>query len=126
MTTNVLYAQIQWSGGEHKFSLPMHDEWPLRHGLNDPYPRLKRILDGEWTVIDVVEVVRAGLIGGRAFKAADPALTLMVRDHVEKRPLAEGAALAKAILMAAVFGIPAEIADKPQSAIEVLELVGGV
>ena len=126
MTTTVLHAHIQWSGGEHKFALPMHDEWPLRHGLTDPYPRVKRILEGDWTVIDVVEVVRARLIGGRSFKAYDPALTLMVRDHVERRPLAEGAALAKVILMAAIFGVPVEIADKPQSAVEVLEQVGGV
>ena len=112
MTDRVLYANFNWSGGRHRFALPMDYASVLWHQLPDPHPRLRRLLSGEWDIHDVTLSVRAGLIGGRAFLATDTtALDAIIDEHIIRKPLAEGAVLAKAILLVALFGVPKRIAD---------------
>lgn len=114
MTDRALHATFTWAGGTHRFALPMEATGglPQRHGVGDPHPRLRRLLTGYWTVPDVSETIRGGLVGGKAFRALSPGLEAIIADHVLKRPLAESVPLAKAILLVALFGIPAELADK--------------
>lgn len=109
----VLYAHFTWAGGTHRFALPMDDnalglQW---HGVQDPHPRLRRLLTGAWTVDDIVATVRGGLIGGRSFSAYSVALQDTIRRHVTAQPLADNLPLAKAILLVALFGVPKKLAD---------------
>lgn len=115
MTDRVLYAHFLWAGGSHRFALPMEfhpglTNIPQRHGVDDPQPRLSRLLLNANNVADVVGTIRGGLIGGRAF-AAGKDLDAVVRRHVLQQPLAASATLAKAILLVAIFGIPKGLAD---------------
>lgn len=117
MTERVLHARFRWAGGVHRFALPMRDfhgmtGMPQTHGVDDPHARLRRLLTGFWTVNDVVGAIKGGLIGGRSFRRLSPELDAIIDMHVLKRPLAESVPLAKAILLVALFGIPAELADK--------------
>lgn len=128
MTDRALHAHFTWAGGSHRFALPMRDHMGLafqHHGVNDPFPRLRRLLTDAWTVDDVVGTIKGGLIGGKAFKAHDTALTLLMSDHVLSRPLADNLPLAKAILLVALFGVPAEMADSPVDASEVADAATG-
>ena len=123
MTDRALYATFTWAGGTHRFALPMEEMsgLPQRHGVSDPHPRLRRLLTGYWTVDDVSGTIRAGLVGGTAYRALSPALEAVIGDHVLKRPLAESVPLAKAILLVALFGIPAEMAGRPVDAATVAD-----
>ncbi|MGH6978068.1 MAG: hypothetical protein ACRED4_02045 [Brevundimonas sp.] len=114
MTERVLHARFRWAGGEHRFALPMAYHPGMsgfqRHGIEDPQARLKRLLLNENTVNDVFDVVRGGLIGGKAMPLGRDLDEFMLK-HVVRRPLAEGTVLAKAILLVAIFGIPEGLAD---------------
>ncbi len=123
MTDRALYATFTWAGGTHRFALPMEEMGglPQRHGVNDPHPRLRRLLTGYWTVPDVSETIRGGLVGGKAYRALSPTLEAVIKDHVLKRPLAESVPLAKAILLVALFGIPADMADRAVDAATVAD-----
>lgn len=128
MTDRVLYAHFKWAGGTHRFSLPMRDHMGIafqHHGIHDPFPRLRRLLTDAWTVEDVAGTIRGGLIGGGAFKAHDTELTLLLSDHVLSRPLADSLPLAKAILLVAIFGVPADMADSPVDAATVADAATG-
>ena len=119
MTDRALHATFIWAGGTHRFALPMQRAHGLNfqhHGVTDPHPRLRRLLTGLWSVSDVVETVRGGLVGGKAYKNLSPALDDVLKAHVLQRPLAESVPLAKAILMVALFGIPVDLADKAVAA----------
>lgn len=118
MIDKALHATFNWAGGTHRFALPMEETHGLhqRHGVTDPHPRLHRLLTHGWSVEDVTGTIRGGLIGGRSFKALDPELDSVIRTHVLRRPLAEGATLARAILLVALFGVPADTADTPVDA----------
>lgn len=115
MTARALHATFTWAGGTHRFALPMEHDHGLnfqRHGVTDPHPRLRRLLTGAWSVRDVADTIRGGLVGGKGFKNLSPALDDAIKLNVLNRPLAESVPLAKAILLVALFGIPADLADK--------------
>lgn len=111
MTERVLHAHFAWAGGHHRFALPLDERSVMWHQVRDPHPRLKRFIAGDWTIDDVSGTIRGGLIGGRSADLATA--NELVAAHVHTRPLAESGALAKAILMVALFGIPAEWAETP-------------
>lgn len=113
MTEYALHARLIWAGGTHRFALPYLDGGLSRHMINDPHPRLRRILTGQWTAPDVVDTIEQALLHGRnGFTNDRVSLTAIMREHVLSRPLAEAAVVAKAVLLVALFGIPKHLADK--------------
>lgn len=124
MTDRALHATFTWAGGTHRFALPMQHNHGLNfqaHGVIDPHARLRRLLTGDWTVRDVADTIRGGLVGGKAFKNLSPMLDDTIKKNVLARPLAASVPLAKAILLVALFGVPADLADEAVDASEVAD-----
>lgn len=74
------------------------------------FATLRLALTGEWFAADIREVIRLALIGGGT--APNDALRL-VREYVEKRPLAENTVLFTDILTALFFGLDEQEGAKP-------------
>lgn len=97
---------LDWADGTYKFRLPYGQIAELQEATGcGPQFLLSRLIDGTWKVADLRETIRLGLIGG----GVEPlkALTL-VRQYVEQRPLLESVLPARAILTAALVGVPGE------------------
>jgi hypothetical protein len=64
---------------------------------------------GQWTVNDVREVIRLALIGGGM--KPTPAF-MLVKRYCDDRPLGESLAIAHAVLLSAVVGVPGDDVGK--------------
>lgn len=101
----------EWGGGEaYRFALPIAqlEELDERTG-SGPLAVLTRLLDGTWRLPDVRDTIRLGLVGGGGVKSA--AAVMLLRRHVDARPLEEAVPLAAAILMATLRGRRSEVDD---------------
>lgn len=116
MTNRHAAADISWAGGDHTFRLGLSEIEELEASTEMsvflllgavsatlPFARLKHYS----------ETIRLGLIGG-GMRPMDA--KMMVRKHVDERPLAESVALAEAILTAAVNRVHSEEIDPPGEA----------
>lgn len=97
---------LDWADGHHTFRYGWRELQMLQEALDcGPYVVLVRLSDHTWLVQDISHVIRIALIGGGL--TPEKALSL-VRDYVETRPPIENVWLAKAILTAALIGVPDE------------------
>ncbi len=56
---------LQWPGGEHAFRLPLSQLEALQQKTDcGPEFLLNKISLGQWTAVELFEVIRIGLIGG--------------------------------------------------------------
>ena len=104
---------LTWGDGEHDFDLG-----PIKHLLEleekcgvGVGAILQRMALGQWTVNDVREVLRLGLIGAGA-KPTQAFVTL--KRYCDDRPLAESIPAAKAVLLAAIVGVPGDDVGKAE------------
>lgn len=111
--TAVGSVQITWQGGDDIFCLSQVGnlfslEEECGAGIALIYHRL---LHGTYSIKDVREPIRLGLIGGG--KKPDEAMA-KVKAHVDANPngLAPSAAVAQAILFVVLFGKPPEHLEK--------------
>lgn len=101
----------EWGGGDtYRFALPIGqlEELDEKTG-GGPLAVLTRLLDGSWRLPDVRDTIRLALVGGGGVKPAEA--VVLVRRHVDARPLEDAVPLAAAILMAALRGRRIEIDD---------------
>lgn len=95
---------LTWAGGEHTFLLNIDLLRALQVKCDaGPMHILQRLSVGEWFVDDIIEPIRLGLEGGGAGK--DEARRLIARHIGNDEPLTSFVLLAKAILMAALYGV---------------------
>lgn len=91
-----------FADGVYDFDLPYNLAHAFeRDNRQSLYATMQGILNGDWRVKHVSEVIRLGLIGGgtddiRAFE--------LVETYVQRKSLSDSAALANDILNAAFFG----------------------
>lgn len=107
---------IDWAEGEHLFRLRLSQIRELQEKCDKGPMRILRDLEGDgWRVDDLREVIRLGLIGG----GMEPVKALrLVQSYVDDRPFAENIGIARAIVFAAVIGVPnqEETPGKPRAA----------
>lgn len=102
---------LAWADGDHEFNaskigLVLELEDKCGCGVMEIFTRLS---EGRWKISDVREPIRLGLIGGG--KSPAEALVLTKR-YVDERPFAESVMVARAILMAAIIGVPGDPVGK--------------
>ena len=113
----VTYVNLVWADGEHRF----HLKYPQLKELEDKVgcgtkALYRRIRSGDWKITDLGEVLRLGLIGG---DMKPPDAYKLVQRYVYERPFEESVLPAQAVLMAVLFGVPAETgAPVPQAHME--------
>jgi len=102
--------ELDFADGRHTFCVAkfaqifeLQDKCADKDGPSGPLKILKRLVEGSWTVQDVRETIRLGLIG--AGMSAPDALKL-TRQYVDERPWAESVPVARSILLAAAVGVP--------------------
>lgn len=102
---------LTWADDDYTFRLPIKQLMELQE-LCDAGPSytMARLQQGTWTVQDVRETIRLGLIGGGM--EADKALRL-VRNYVDDEPLLPNAMTAEAIIAAAIVGVEEEDGGPP-------------
>ncbi|MBV9549306.1 MAG: gene transfer agent family protein [Alphaproteobacteria bacterium] len=97
---------LKWGdgGSERRFGLALGQLEELQRVCDaGPEEILQRLLSGTPRVQDLRQVIRLGLIGG----GMEPAKALaMVEAHVDARPRQESLPVARAVLLAAVMGVP--------------------
>jgi hypothetical protein len=121
-------VRLIWAGGTHDFRLVFGQPEPSRYAVGVPAAPVRvgdheravlgRLLNDTWGADDLVNTIRAGLIGGGGFRPTYdplvgntwPDVANLVREHVAERPLVESVSLATAILVSAVFGNAPELA----------------
>lgn len=102
-------VDLTWSGGEHRFLLTIELLRALQTACDaGPAWVASRLAGGKWYVDDVIQPIRLGLEGGGLEKEE---ARLLVRKHVESRPLTESVLTAQAILMSALYGAEEEPSD---------------
>ena len=98
-----------WADGTYTFRL-RYGEWIELQTKVDkgPLEILQRLMQGQWRVHEVREIVRLGLIGG----GTPPATALgMVKTYVEQRPMLENVGLALRIVECGLYAPPAKEGD---------------
>ena len=105
---------LTWGDGEHEFDLgPIKQLLELEEKCGAGVGSiLQRLTLGQWSVNDVREVLRLGLIGAGA-KPVQAFVT--VKRYCDDRPLAESLPAAKAVLLAAIVGLPGEDVGKAEA-----------
>ena len=127
----VNYVRLAWAGGENKFHLRFDGGPKSNDGLGmgpgiELHDRVRailgRLLSGTWGVDDISKPILLGLIGGEDFPRGRitsgvswPRAHDLVEKHVLTRPLAESLPLAQCILIAAIMGVPADMANRVRS-----------
>ncbi|MTH61445.1 gene transfer agent family protein [Paracoccus litorisediminis] len=95
---------IRWPGGEHDFRLGIAELEVIQQKTDcGPEYLLMKISAGRWSHVDLIEVIRNGLIGGGM--AAAEALST-VRNAFELHPMIRFKVPATAILSACLYGPP--------------------
>ena len=97
---------LTWADDDYTFRLPIKQLIELQE-LCDAGPSfiMARLQQGAWTVQDVRETIRLGLIGG----GVEPTAALkLVRNYVDDQPLLQNAIIAEAIVAAAIVGVEEE------------------
>lgn len=104
-------VETDFGDGPHRFRLAMGqlEELQEKTGVG-PFSLLQRFIAGDWSVVDVRETVRLGLVGGGMEPLA--ALNLVRRYVDEGNWWISHAALAKVIMLAALAGAPEELPGK--------------
>lgn len=99
-----------WGDAEHTFRLAIGQLRELQDKTGaGPFSLLRRLMDGDWRVDDLREVLRLGLIGGGL---KPPEALALVQRYVDARPLMENWQPAQAILAAALYGDPGDPVGK--------------
>lgn len=98
---------LVWAGGEDVFCLSkvgliLDLEDKCRAGIGVISARLE---NGAYSLNDVRETIRLGLIGGGA--TPERAMTA-VKSHVDENPLSHSVLVALAVVRAVLFGFPAD------------------
>ena len=102
---------IQWPGGMHAFRLGIAELATIQQKTDcGPEWILHRISAGQWTAVDLIEVLRNGLIGGGMDHVA--ALKL-VRDAFDFHPLIGFKVPAQTVLSACLYGPPDDTVGEP-------------
>ncbi|MET3899671.1 hypothetical protein ABIB57_003633 [Devosia sp. UYZn731] len=97
---------LPWADGDYRFRLAWGELIELQEQCDaGPMVILHRLIDGQWKVQDISQIMRLGLIGGGT--APEKALKL-IRDYVESRPPLENVMMARGILGIALQGAPDE------------------
>ncbi|KQX18422.1 MULTISPECIES: gene transfer agent family protein [unclassified Sphingomonas] len=102
---------LPFADGEYVFALPIKQIVALEAKAG-PIDLVKhRLINGGWSVLDVVETIRHGLIGGGRgmvnkvdVSISDLKANLLVDTYIDGKPLAPHAITAKAVLMALYVG----------------------
>ncbi len=95
-------VELTWAGGEHQFLLRIAQLRALQDACDaGPGTVLKRLLENDWFVDDVISVIRFGLEGGGIEKALARKITM---DRVDDAPLATLVPVAQAVLAYSLFG----------------------
>ncbi len=103
---------LQWPGGEHTFRLTISQLEVIQDKTGcGPEHLLHKINSGQWAAVDLVEVLRNGLIGGGM--GAVEALQA-VRKAFELHPMIGFKIPAQAVLAAALYGPPDDPVGEPQ------------
>lgn len=108
--------ELEWADGKkYHFNVALIEhalelEEKCAAGLFEIFIRLR---DGKWRVNDIFETIRIGLLGGGDCTPAQ-ANKLMTR-YVKGRPWGESVPVARAILLAAIVGVPEDndVGKKP-------------
>lgn len=97
---------LDWGDGTHAFRLAYGQLAELQEKCGcGPQVLCQRLIDGSWKIEDLRETIRLGLVGG----GMEPVKALgLVRTYVEQRPLLESIMPARAIISAALVGVPGE------------------
>lgn len=114
---------VTWADDDYTFRLPIKQLIELQE-LCDAGPSfiMARLQQGAWTVQDVRETIRLGLIGG----GMEPTQALkLVRSYVDDQPLLQNAIVAEAVISAAIVGVEEEEAPpgKPTATPESPDLI---
>jgi hypothetical protein len=105
---------LDWGDGSYLFRLTVNGLLELEEKCKSAFTEVfQRLMTGTYSISDVRETIRLGLIGG----GMEPAKALtLVRRYVDNRPKAEGQKPAQAILGATLFGFEAEPLGKVEAA----------
>jgi hypothetical protein len=107
-------ADLTWAGGEHTFLLNIDLLRALQVKCDaGPMHILQRLSTGEWYVDDIIEPIRLGLEGGGTEKGE--ARRLITRHIGKDEPLTSFVLLAKAILMASLYGAEDDAPGEPKA-----------
>lgn len=99
-----------WGDGEHTFRLRIGELRELEDKRNaGAFEIYQRLASGAWRVDDITETLRLGLIGGGM--ATHLALGYVAK-YVRPTTFLENVVVARMVLMAALFGDPADIVGK--------------
>lgn len=102
---------IPWPGGEHPFRLGIAELEALQQKTDcGPEWLLHRINTGQWTAIDLIEVLRNGLIGGGMDHVA---ALKSVRNAFDLHPLIGFKVPAQTVLGACLYGPPDDTVGEP-------------
>lgn len=105
---------LAWFGGEHTFRLAIGQLRMLQEKCGiGPLAIHDRLMQRGWMIDDVREVIRLGLIGGGMPPAEAEKL---LKSGFDEQPLTHGVPVAKAILMAALVGVPGDPVGKTGAA----------
>lgn len=107
----VTYADLDWGDGNYRFRLGYTEMQELEAKCDcGPMVLLARLGSSEWRQADIAETIRLGLIGG-GMKPVEA--VRIIRTYVHDRPdWLHNAAIARAIVMAFIFGVdPTEIKE---------------
>ncbi|TMI98480.1 MAG: gene transfer agent family protein [Alphaproteobacteria bacterium] len=104
-------AKYPFCIAKHAQIFELQDKCADREGPSGPLKILRRLSDNSWTLQDVRETIRLGLIGGGM--PPPDALKLVRRylddpDAQEWQPWAHSVPIARAVLFAAAVGVPSD------------------
>ncbi len=123
------HVVLTWAGGRTRFEIDVAAWLLTETAANRLREVLGRLTVGAWGVGDVVNTIAAGLKGPTAAGAGlydrealatavragngvgENEVERLVARHVRAHPLGESVELAQAILIAAIYGLPREVAD---------------
>lgn len=107
---------LNWGDGEYLFRLTVNGLIELEEKCGSPFTEVfRRLMAGAYSINDVRETVRLGLIGG----GMEPGKALaLVRRYVDARPKAESQKAAQAVLGATLFGFEDAPLGKAEAAPE--------
>lgn len=105
---------LDWGDGEYLFRLTINGLIELEEKCSAPFTEVfRRLMAGAYSINDVRETVRLGLIGG----GMEPGKALaLVRRYVDARPKAESEKAAQAVLGATLFGFEEAPLGKEEAA----------
>lgn len=110
-------VRLTWPGGENAFRLRIGELRALQTATKSgPEELFNRLRSGKWSVDDVIQVIRWGLVGAEEMNASDAATT--VTPLIDLHPLAEFKVPALAILGAALFGVEDDPVGEPEGDLE--------